>query len=200
MAAIWIGVRFGAGLVDSVAYVSLPCRLLIPILSRFWAVRGTAGSTKVASVVPASGLKFTCLIDYRKWLVDFPWENARDLHAGMTEFRELRPDCNAVIFAPEYSSQSFCRDRDRVGGYRVGSFFSRGQSYNYNLELLSTRRGGSGDMLIHFARLPESTMPGCWYYTASQSVWYGTVVGVGGQAVASTPVVVPDPVVWLWVL
>ena len=151
-------------------------------------------STTVASVVPAVP-NFTCLIDYRKWLVDFPWENARDLHAGMTGFRELRPDCNAVIFAPEYSSQSFCRDRDRVGGYRVGSFFSRGQSYNYNLELLSTRRGGSGDMLIHFARLPESTMPGCWYYTASQSVWYETVAGVGGQAVAPTPVVTPDPVV-----
>ena len=142
---------------------------------------GEAGSTKVASVVPTSGLKFTCLIDYRKWLTETRWENARDLHVGMVEFRELRPDCNAVIFVPEYSAQPLCRDRDRVGGYRVGSFFSRGQSYNYNLELLSTRKGGSGDMLIHFARLPELTSAGCWYYSASQEVWYETVVGLVGR-------------------
>ena len=153
-------------------------------------------STKAAAlVVPGSGPKFTCLIDYRKWLTEIPWENARDLHVGMSQFREVRPDCNAVIFAPEYSAQPLCRDRDRVGGYRVGSFFSRGQSYNYNLELLSTRRGGSGDMIIHFVRLPGLTLPGCWYYSASQEVWYETVVGAGGRPVVPTPVAVPEPVV-----
>ena len=156
---------------------------------------GEGDSTKVASVVLMPGPRFTCLIDYRKWLTETPWENARDLHVGMAEFRELRPDCNAVIFVPEYSAQPLCRDRDRVGGYRVGSFFSRGESYNYNLELLSTRRGGSGDMLIHFVRLPELTSPGCWYYSAAQEVWYETVAGAGGQAVATTPVVVARPVV-----
>ena len=141
------------------------------------------GDGDVAGPV-APGRRFTCRVDFRRWLVATKWRTARDLDRGMADFRALRPDCNAVVFAPEFSAGPRCRDGDRVGGVRVGSFFSRGEAHNYDLELLGTRKSGAGDMLVHFARLPERTGPGCWYYQARAGRWLETVPGGSGSAAA----------------
>ena len=166
----------------------------VATIEPIFAVKATpTGNDAEPATVPVfnqPAKRFTCLADYRRWLVNYEWSSARDLHRGMRDFRELRPDCNNVVFAPEFSSSPYCRDEDRVGGARVGSFFSMGQAHNYNLQLLGTRRSGSGDMLIHFARLPKSNRPGCWYYEARLDRWFETEIG-GNDSEQAMPTAVP---------
>ena len=138
---------------------------------------------------------FTCEVDFKKWLFEEPWRDARDLELGMKDFRELRPDCNEVVFAPEFSARSLCRDDDRVGGIRVGSWFSMGRSHNYNLALRETKRAPGSDMLIHFRRLPEQRNGGCWYYVQLTDTWYETAVDGSGRVVVVTVEPTQEPVV-----
>ena len=116
----------------------------------------------VPTVTPPSAHQETCLIPFLNWLVETPWTTAEDLQTGLDGFYSSNSGCDQTEFAPEFFANPICRDENKVGGMRVGeSSFSVGESYNYNLGLSRTGRSGSGSMLIHFLKLPDSPNGGC---------------------------------------
>ena len=131
----------------------------------------------------------TCLVPFLNWLVETPWTTAEDLQTGLDGFYSNNSECDQPEFAPEFYANPICRDENRVGGMRVGeSRFSVGASYNYNLGLSRTGRSGSGSMLIHFLKLPDS--PNGWMLVLPWRVRAG---GAGrrskqGRADASRPI------------
>ncbi|MYC32446.1 MAG: hypothetical protein F4X64_04640 [Chloroflexi bacterium] len=137
------------------------------------------------------------MIPFLNWLVETPWTTAEDLQTGLDGFYSSNSECDQTEFAPEFFANPICRDENRVGGMRVGeSSFSVGASYNYNLGLSRTGRSGSGSMLIHFLKLPDSPNGGCWYYHAKAGKWRGTEVETGPSGLVQTNLqmpVIPTP-------
>lgn len=126
--------------------------------------------------------RFTCTIAYRSWLVDYEWQDARDLHNGLADFRQQRPDCDGEKFAPVFSNLAVCQHEKRVGGVVVAKEFSGGPTAS-SLGLSVTKKSVLG-MLIHFERLPTLESPGCWYYQATEDYWVQGVVDDSGRAVS----------------
>ena len=134
----------------------------------------------------------TCLIPFLNWLIETPWTTAEDLQTGLDGFYSSNSECDQTEFAPEFFANPICRDENRVGGMRVGeSSFSVGESYNYNLGLSRTGRSGSGSMLIHFLKLPDSPNGGCWYYHGGSGRWRGTEVETGPSGRIQTNLQMP---------
>ena len=134
----------------------------------------------------------TCLIPFLNWLVETPWTTAEDLQTGLDGFYSSNSECDQTEFAPEFYANPICSDENRVGGMRVGeSSFSVGASYNYNLGLSRTGRSGSGSMLIHFLKLPDSPNGGCWYYHGGSGRWRGTEVETGPSGRIQTHLQMP---------
>ena len=157
-----------------------------PLLPTATAVAAAAGSLPAPSPTPPR--RYTCRIDYRRWLVETrSGGSAQRMKDGLKSFRELRPDCVRGKFDPIFSVNALCGDENRVAGITVMSQFSLGRDYNHNLRLGPTARSGWGDMLIHFERLPEQSAAGCWYYEAARDRWFEEVVGATGAAGGAAP-------------
>ena len=126
--------------------------------------------------------RVTCTIAYRIWLVDYEWQDARDLYNALADFRQERPDCDGEKFAPEFSNLAVCQHEKRVGGVVVANEFYGGPTAS-SLGLSITKKSAVG-MLIHFERLPTLESPGCWYYQAAEDYWVQGVVDDSGRPVS----------------
>ena len=146
----------------------------------------------VPAVTSPSAHQETCLVPFLNWLVETPWTTAEDLQTSLDGFYSSNSECDQTEFAPEFYANPICSDENRVGGMRVAeSSFSVGASYNYNLGLSRTGRSGSGSMLIHFLKLPDSPNAGCWYYHAMTGQWRGTEVETGPSGRIQTNLQMP---------
>lgn len=135
--------------------------------------------------------RYTCTIDYRRWLLESEWVDARDLRDGLAEFRELRPDCVGEKFDPVFSNVAVCQHRNRVGGAVVSRSFT-GPATVSSRGLSITKQAWPG-MLIHFERLPTLDQGGCWYYFRENDAWFDAVVDDYGQEVDLNPDPTPVP-------
>lgn len=158
----------------------LPTGTLIPALT------ATPEVTEIPTPEPVHDVvRMTCTIDYRRWLVEEDWFDARDLHNRLPEFEELRPDCVGDKFAPEFSSLAVCQHKNRVGGHTVSSMFTIDPTVS-SRGLAETGKDLSG-ILIHFLRLPNVDAPGCWYYDTYHDEWVVSVVDEQGRRLIPTP-------------
>lgn len=124
-------------------------------------------------------LPLTCTAEYRRSLVDyrgripFGAEVARDLAERL---REARQDCAGDNWAPELSSSRVCF-RASIAGVNVSPGLTGRASSVAIPVVLTSGRDDSGNILLHFARLPSRDDPGCWYYQASREAWAWIALG-----------------------
>lgn len=141
-------------------------------LPTFTPVPGEARVVGVLRPTP-SPRRLDCTVHFRGWLLDrLRLRDARHLRSLLGDFRLERPDCVYGKFDPVFVDAALCRDDDRVAGVRVSGPLSRGDAYNRDLRLDRTRSDSSGNVLIHFQRLPLVNSPGCWYFHARSGLWY----------------------------
>ena len=123
--------------------------------------------------VPEEGI-LSCMDQYRRMLIDYrgrvPFgpEVAEQLSDGMLS---VRKDCGEEGWAPEFGLEIVCVGL-RVSGLRISDGFVvwEGAKEKYP-RVLSTRRDGNGNLLVHFKRLPFQESRGCWYYDTVRLSW-----------------------------
>ncbi len=89
---------------------------------------------------------------------------------------KVRPDCLEKGWRPEFGLGVVCEDI-RVGGVRMSDSFIRWEGAKEKRpRVLSTRKDGEGNILVHFERMPLEDAKGCWYYSAFYRTWFWVVL------------------------
>lgn len=133
-------------------------------------------------------LRFTCVADFRAFLVAARSSRlVRDFAGTVADFRVLRPDCVTPKFEMVFSPFPLCSGPGTVGGVLVARTMRTGQPYNHNLRLGPSAIDSSGNLLLHFRRLPGQASAGCWYYSASAARWFAETLAVADSPAAPTP-------------
>ncbi len=125
------------------------------------------------------GGNVTCTREYRAMLLDydgripFGAQVAREL---ALELRDSRPECVELGWNPELSPGRVCVG-DRVGAVQISRQLSPRSGSLSSGGALPTARDEDGNVLVHFARLPETGHAGCWYYDSARESWAWIVSG-----------------------
>lgn len=95
------------------------------------------------------------------------------------ELLRNRPECGLEGWAPEFSLERVCV-RSTVGGIRLSPALVHSGGPWDAAQAVGSRRDRSGNILLHFGRMPLEESRGCWYYQASGRLWSWFVSGRGG--------------------
>ena len=87
-----------------------------------------------------------------------------------------RPECAERGWAPEMEPNRVCVTAEIAGTPLSSQLASRAGSLSAR-EAGPTARDDAGNILVHFARLPEVERRGCWYYHADREAWSWIVSG-----------------------
>ena len=144
---------------------------------------------------PTPALQLECSLHFRKWLLPKgAIRSGRQVSEMIDDFRRVRPDCRLGKFDPLISDDAICGNEDRVAGIKVSGELSLGKAYNHNVRLAGTKSDGSGNVLIHFLRMPTGRNSGCWYYSSGARRWHEEVYAVAEPVNTPAPTLAPAPV------
>ena len=133
-------------------------------------------------------LRFTCVSDFRDFLVATrSSELVHNFPGAVADFRVLRSDCVSPKFEMVYSPFPLCSGPGTVGGVLVARPLRTGKAYNHNLRLGPSAVDSTGNLLLHFRRLPGQSSAGCWYYSAAAGRWFTETLAVAGSSAGPTP-------------
>ena len=134
-----------------------------------------------ASVEPEFPEGLSCVQQYRLMLVNydgrapFGLQVAYDLSESLKEYR---PECLTQGWNPVFNPSVVCTSGS-VAKVRLTSGLTRRLTSGSKPQALATTRDSSGNMLIHFTRLPMEHARGCWYYRSDDDAWAWVVDGGG---------------------
>ena len=126
--------------------------------------------------------QMSCEDEYRRMLIGYEGRAPFGAEVAERLSEELtagRPGCVEEGWVPEFGLERVCLSTV-VGGLKLSYGFLRAGGRLNTPTTLSTRRDESGNILVHFERLPLREESGCWYYAASQQAWGWVVAGVVG--------------------
>ena len=142
----------------------------------------------------------SCRARFREIVLSYvPGLLVHEVRLASEKLKAERPDCGEGGWSPRFVGRSECdpsNGRFTVGSgrhlARLSHRFIDGSDADRDTRLGGTRSSPSGDVLIHFAKLPEENQAGCWFYDAHHEVWYvekfamqeatAVVSGLGGRS------------------
>ena len=137
----------------------------------------------VLSDIP-EGEVISCVDYYRRMLVDYGGRVSFGPEVAgrlSEEMRSARSDCVAGGWNPEFGLRPICVNAV-VGGVRLKDGFLRYEGAKQKRPVvLSSRKDGGGNLLLHFERLPLEERSGCWYYLASRLSWFWAAFDASGS-------------------